>query len=228
MWKKWFWITEKKGNNAFSYERRGEHPTIFVTPRKEGILDDLKVGKEIVFQEADEQGNIKSYKGLQYLLKIKDKNIYIVDNHNHALYIWYHAYFQGQIQKWILLLHIDQHTDMNDNNIIIQNKNQDEIFKVTQKCTVGNFILPAVKEGLISEVIMLNTEDKVKEYDILRWPYILDIDIDFWHPKMGIDKWKINKKVRELIGKASLVTIATSPYFMDQEKAIQIVKKLFQ
>lgn len=54
--------------------------------------------------------------------------------------------------------------------------------------------------------------------------YIIDIDIDF-----RVDKEITEEEIgiiRELIQKAQLVTIATSPYFIDQNKAIIIIKKI--
>jgi len=61
----------------------------------------------------------------------------------------------------------------------------------------------------------------------LQSDFILDIDIDFRHPDMNIEKYQETiDKTRELISKAKLVTIATSPFFIDQNLAIQITKEL--
>lgn len=226
MWKEWFWITENKGNNSFSYEKRGASPKIFVAPRKEWTMADLKVWNTPVFEEVNENWKIISCKWLVSLLKIKDKNIYIVDNHNLALYAWYQWLFQWIINKGIQLLHIDQHTDMNKNEYTIGEETEEEIYHFThEKCNVGNFIQPAITSWLLSEVIMINTEQKLATYTIPKTPYILDIDIDFRDPKMWINE-EIIFKVKKLIEHASLVSIATSPYFMDQNQAIEIVKKL--
>jgi len=57
--------------------------------------------------------------------------------------------------------------------------------------------------------------------------YILDIDIDFWAPEMGIAEWdRTIQKTRQLIAGASVVTIATSPCFIEQDRAVEIVKLL--
>ena len=57
--------------------------------------------------------------------------------------------------------------------------------------------------------------------------YILDIDIDFWAPEMGIEEFdRTIQKTRQLIAGASMVTIATSPCFIDQERAVEIVAML--
>ncbi len=55
----------------------------------------------------------------------------------------------------------------------------------------------------------------------------LDIDLDFWAPGMGTDLEKTIPLVRSLIREASLVTIATSPYFLDQTRALELLNLLF-
>jgi predicted metal-dependent RNase len=74
---------------------------------------------------------------------------------------------------------------MNENNITIKEETQEELCNITNKtCNVGDFILPAITSGLISEVIMVNTENKLTTYSIPTIPYLLDIDVDFWDSKM--------------------------------------------
>ncbi len=56
---------------------------------------------------------------------------------------------------------------------------------------------------------------------------LLDIDLDFRAPEMSIGQYEESiEKTRELIAEASLVTIATSPYFLDQSKALEILQDL--
>jgi len=57
---------------------------------------------------------------------------------------------------------------------------------------------------------------------------ILDIDLDFRAPEMSIEKYEETiKKTRALMEEASLITIATSPYFLDQNIALKILHDLF-
>jgi len=58
--------------------------------------------------------------------------------------------------------------------------------------------------------------------------YILDIDMDFREKKSDQEIKEDFEVVRKLIQNACLVTIATSPYFLDQETAIKLVKKLLK
>jgi hypothetical protein len=56
---------------------------------------------------------------------------------------------------------------------------------------------------------------------------ILDIDIDFRAPEMSIEKLEKTISItRQLIQEADLVTIATSPLFIDQKYAIQLIQRL--
>ena len=72
-----FYIEKPTGNNIFSYEDR-ENKKIYVPKLIEGTLDDVSVGEEIVFNEIDEDIEIKA-KGLKNMViyKYKDKDIYI-------------------------------------------------------------------------------------------------------------------------------------------------------
>lgn len=83
-----FYIDKPTGNNIFSYEER-ENKKIYVPKLIEGSLDDVSIGEEIVFNEIDEDIEIKA-KGLKNMIiyKYQDKDVYIFDNHNHAFYFW--------------------------------------------------------------------------------------------------------------------------------------------
>lgn len=58
---------------------------------------------------------------------------------------------------------------------------------------------------------------------------ILDIDLDFRAPEMSIEGYKKTINItKNLIKNSRVVTIATSPYFLDQNIAIKIIKDLFK
>ena len=134
------------------------------------------------------------------------------------------------LQKGVKLVHIDQHSDMNANDFFLENETWEDVVSFTnEKCNVWNFILPALHSHLIDDIEQIRTEQKLLFYLGEHYPYILDIDLDFWDPKMGIQdyKWTLYK-VKKLMGNAILVTIATSPYFLDQEYAIDLAKSLLE
>lgn len=156
--------------------------------------------------------------------------IYLFDNHNHALYFWYCEYFADNLQKGTALLHIDQHSDMKDNPHHLDDGSLDQIFDfVQEQCNVGNFIRPALQTGLISEVVQVRSEYGLLHLPMPEGEFVLDIDLDFWAEEMGIEQLEATfKQIRKLISMAKVVTIATSPYFLDQEKAIQYLKSIFE
>lgn len=225
------------GNNTFVYDERKElfgKAEIIVPQLVEGTLDDVQLGDSIVFAEKiDEQ--LQTFTGLQYLVHLTWTNTYIMDNHNHALYCRYKELLAGSIKKWLPLIHIDQHSDMKEPVGRIDIEKEDNLHSIAQYtnevCTIADFIQPALQREFVSECIQLRTEYSLLVSDASqekysRW-YILDIDIDFWAPEMGIAEFdRTIYKTRELIAGASMVTIATSPCFMDQARAVEIVKLL--
>ena len=66
-----FYIEKPMGNNIFSYDER-ENKKIYVPKLIEGTLDDVLVGEEIVFNEIDEDIEIKA-KGLKNMFIYKYK-----------------------------------------------------------------------------------------------------------------------------------------------------------
>jgi hypothetical protein len=82
---------------------------------------------------------------------------------------------------------------------------------------------------LIEEIIQIRTETalhSIQKLDFANYNYILDIDIDFREAKKDVEK--DIQIIKNLINNVALVTIATSPYFIDQEEAIKITKKILE
>ena len=265
-----FQITENIGNNIFCFDKL-KNPKIYIpnlitvdsNEFKSNIEKYLKIWKNPVFRE-EKNWEIIEYKWLEKFIQINNstdkgkcpkdggickQTIYIVDNHNHALYFRYKEYFDWNIQKLSKLIHIDQHTDMNENKYSISTffdkgmypedggvckQNLKQIFNFTNKnCNVWNFIKPAVEEWLISKITQINTEYALLNNDLLlstkeRSGEVLDIDLDFRAPEMSIAKYqKTIDTTKKLIQNSRVVTIATSPYFLDQNLAIKLIKDLF-
>ncbi len=179
----------------------------YLTPIKKWTISDVKLGSHIVFEEIDEKWKLHQCKWLEHIVQI-DPNIVVVDNHDRALEFR---------PKWLPVIHIDQHTDMRPVS--------------KEWINVGNFLRYALDEWIISWVQQINTEYSLLNFDlkqIKKSDYILDIDLDFWHPDMSIENfYKTIEITQELIKKARFITIATSPYFMDQNLALSILKQLF-
>ncbi|MDR0282760.1 MAG: UPF0489 family protein [Candidatus Peribacteria bacterium] len=109
--------------------------------------------EHFAFAEKDKNGNIQYFHGLKNFLKFSPpchyNPVYIFDNHHHALSFRYLEYLRSK--KVCTLLHIDQHSDMQDNQFslpddLLETDRSHEIFQfVLECCTVGNFIQPALK-----------------------------------------------------------------------------------
>ena len=88
--------------------------------------------------------------------------IYILEEHNEAYLIWYYAIHEGLIKKCKnILLHIDQHADMDlpifNTSIRYRNDSLKEIQKFTyEELSISNFIVPAVYEGIFKTVYWAN------------------------------------------------------------------------
>jgi len=96
-------------------------------------------------------------------------------------------------------------------------------------CNVGNFLTSAKEAGIVKEIIQIRSEyalHTIGKLDFHKYNYILDIDGDFWDGKTDQEMKADFVIIRKLIKNSCLITIATSPYFMDQKQAIDIVQNL--
>lgn len=245
MYKNPIFIINPISNNAFSYTERKELWStceIYVPSLIQGTLTDLQLGSKICFEEVI-NGKIISCIWLKNFVQLDyhGKPIFIVDNHNHALSFRYnHRHSKlSQPSEPFNLIHIDQHSDMkpNGNRFPIPNLpagRQGSWFPIPEiedfvntKTNVGNFIPAAINSWIINEVIQIRTDTalhSILNFEFWILNFILDIDIDFREGK-EISQEEI-QTIRQLISHAEIVTIATSPYFIDQKQAIHIIKKI--
>jgi hypothetical protein len=102
---------------------------------------------------------------------------------------------------------------------------------------IASFIKPAKEIGLISEYEMVLTEYFLLQYEVSTIfnhfqpssSIIVDIDLDFRAPEMGSEYYyQTIKKVRQFIAlpEVSCVTIATSPTYIHQQRAIDILRDI--
>lgn len=225
-----FWITEPLGNNKFSYERRA-NKRIYVPPLKHGTLNDLRVGSRIAFSEIESGVEHNRY-GLKQMLSLPQagRDIFIFDNHNHAFAFWIAGVQARRFAAGQMLIHVDQHTDMREPDIYPEATPQQldlgQAFEYTNfTLNVGNFIKPALKLGIFSEVTMVDSSHGFEQQ--LRRPYILDLDMDIFSEEMAyISEHYKMERIASYIAGADFITIATSPYFMDQQTAIRKLKRL--
>ncbi len=230
---KGFYIPAPTGNNAFSFEIR-LNKRIYVAPLVEGTPADLRPGSRIAFSEV-EDGVEKNDVGLEKFIYYRHKNtdVFIFDNHNHAFFFWMAAYLQNELQPGAKLIHVDMHSDMYSPSApfalsLRRDFTLEEVFNYTQRIlTVSSFIKPALQMGFFTDVEIIDStlsfENVIPEH------YVLDIDMDIFAKEMDYIGYDVKMdKIRAYIERAEFITIATSPFFMNQEKAIQLVQKFFE
>ncbi len=180
--------------------------------------------------------------------------IYLFDNHNHAYFFWYLARKEGIIWDNNTLVHIDEHADTRDSQKYLMkpdSENLNKVFDFTNEVlNVGNYIIPAQKEWLIWNIIQIRNESNLKDYienrkgqthrsaptenvgvNLCVHPdndVILNLDLDFFQPNLNYINYNLKKKViQNAAKKAKIITVATSPFFINQEYAIKVFKDIF-
>lgn len=226
-----FYLDRPAGNNAFSYRQR-RHRRIYVPPLHRGDAADLAVGREVVFSEVEEgvERNLCGLASLLYLEKA-GKTFFIFDNHNHAFSFWVYGLNRGIFPAGLPLLHVDQHSDLREPARYLS-PDPDGKISLARACdytnyelNVGNFIHPALALGIFPEMWLVDSSSAFERpYDA---PYVLDIDVDIFAPEMDyIDPAYKLAKIREYIRGANFITIATSPFFIEQTLALKVVREL--
>ena len=233
MYKQATYLTGRKGNNAFSYDKRGPNPKLFIPAVVEGNIDDVQEGDEVVFADCDENGLLQECKGLKYFLKTRFDQVpvVIVDNHNHVFYFWYEALQEKLFQRGAVLVHVDQHKDARVPEVLFTGGDLPEVFRYTNEVlNVGNYIVPAQREGLIGDVQFVTSEMALEDEAYMNQTNkILNIDLDFFAPELDyIHFEKAKNFVLKHAKNAALITIATSPFFIEQTRAIHFLKALLQ
>ena len=225
-----FSIDTAVGNNAFSFLQRMDQ-SIYVAPLINGTLKELQESHHVSFSEIVE-GKEFNLSGLQYFLhwNFKDTEVFIFDNHNHAFFFWSYAVQKKIIGFGETLVHIDQHKDMRaPDRFISKNefKNLKRVFEyVNFELNVGNFIQPATHLTLFKSVEFIDSSQSF-ENDITG-QIVLDIDMDIFSKDLEyIDNSLKIEKIKKYIKQAKFITIATSPFFIEQSLAINKIKEIF-
>lgn len=176
------------------------------------------------------------HKSTEIWKKIWPQEIIIFDNHNHALYFWIDAVRRWIMGPWFDVIHIDEHSDLWDNPNELDLKkaieNEQYAWEFTNlSCNVGNYIQPALRSWLVKQVIRIENEYQIDEYMHYspRENTILNLDIDIFAPELDhIPDHKKIKIIKNLLKKVKYVTIATSPYFIEQWKAVENIVSILR
>ena len=233
-----FYLSKESTNSQIS----GCKNPLRVAPiKKVNSYWNLEIDYEhFAFAEKDKTWEIEYFHGLKKFLRIEKTDfppIFIFDNHNHAIVFRYNIVYNNKIKN-AELIHIDQHSDCRENenllNLIWDENELEKVFNFwNEKCNVGNFIPPAIECGMIGNQVQIRSTTALDNLEIDKnQNFILDIDLDFcldW-----IDRNRVNQKTVKLLKDkfdefwkhALWITIATSPYFLEQDLATDIVKIL--
>lgn len=111
----------------------------------------------------------------------------------------------------------------------------ENIFHYTQyTLNVGNFIIPAIHDTLLSSVIQLRSQSELDAYfqkntfSPNKKTCILDVDLDFFHPDLDYISYEQKKTcIRDIANHAGCITICTSPFFISQQRALKVLRDVF-
>ena len=201
------------GNTSFAEEGTALH----IAEICAGNQDDIRLGTKTAFLDANDSINECGID--KYIIGHTTNTgtpIFICDNHNVVLEAW-----QLLKKDCPTLAHIDQHRDN-------ATATQLDSLHHTRICDYIDF---AIKHNWIKKDIIsiIESGDLIKLPLIPAENKICNIDLDIFAPECTVlsDEEKI-----DIIYKAafncSLITIATSPGFIDQHRAIDIAKLLWQ
>ncbi len=141
------------------------------------------------------------------------------DTNSYAVFDWDNTSIQGDTQLNLFIYQIEN---------LVYKLNPQKFNEVIRKNVPTNNFKERYKnlDGEVLNAAKL-ANDIHKDYIFLYENYIFDIDLDFRAPEMGISNFEQTiKNTKNLISSAKMVTIATSPYFLDQKQALELIKLL--
>lgn len=235
MYKNSFYLTKNLWNNKLSFNKIKDKK-LFIPSLKDYDWN-IELTKEITFADVDFDDNLQICNWLQYFYKFNYQNIpmYLFDNHNHAFYFWYEEFFKNNLTNNSLLIHIDEHSDLREpENYFSWELTLENIFNYTNyELNVWNYILPAQKLWLIWDMIQIRNEYNLQNIDFekikkFKWNIILNIDLDFFQPELDYIDYNLKKEtILKLVPYANIITVSTSPFFINQDLAIKVFKDIF-
>ncbi len=235
---KGFYLNKEYANSKIS---NCKNPLRVAPIKKINNYEILEIDYEhFAFAEKNQTWKIEYFHWLKNFLWIEKSTfppIFIFDNHNHAITFRYNIIYSNNLKN-LELIHIDQHSDNRENkNHLKLNWGKNELEKVfrfcNKKCNVWNFIPPAIESWIISKQTQIRSTTALENLTINKnQNFILDIDLDFcldWVNRNKITQETVNllkDKFKNFWKYTLCITIATSPYFLNQNLAIKIIEQL--
>lgn len=89
-----------------------------------------------------------------------------------------------------------------------------------------------MRSGIIDVILRIEDSIGMEKYaGYLKRPdesLILNLDLDFFAPELDYIDFEAKKQtILHFARQANLITVATSPFFIDQKRAIEMFKRVF-
>ncbi len=176
---------------------------------------DLNLSDKEVFTD-DHDGSI--HRGLKnsQLKFIDGKPVYLIDNHNKALYPFFEIF--NLVDEKLTVVHIDAHRD---DAIFPKDVEQiafGNLQKYLDETRVSDYLDVSTRGGLVNEIISITQSSEFEECEIPDEPYVLNLDIDIYGPEGSYVDTKLKTEViLKAWQNAEAVIFATSPGFILNE-----------
>ncbi len=183
----------------------------------------ITFSKEIAFID---DFNNKKYFGLKEyeLFFWKNKPVYIFDNHNFALFAFWEI---AQIIGPLTITHFDAHKDNAKFQYHPPQKlNRKNILNYTKHCRISDYLDLGQQTGLIKKIKYFTQSWDFKK-SLLDENFVLNLDIDIFGFESMIKEKIIKEKLTTALEKSDAIIIATSPGFIEQDKAKKYILELF-
>lgn len=227
---------------------------LFVTrPLRFGSVNDLElvdVSSDLYPDIPSPDYALKEY--IRTTFGEKEIPVYIFDDHNHALFAWNEALSEGKMEKGAKLVHFDDHLDgkrVGEKYKIPRDLKG--LAQMAQSIDHDFFIDPAIRSGLVDTVYWVwgyskdpkfDPGDKyeianitlgsshvgsVLEQELNSKLVIVDIDLDYFtYTKHEVEFELELKRMKEAMNKAGVITMAISPGFINEQRALELIKRL--
>ncbi|MGP1411004.1 MAG: hypothetical protein ACTTKD_04145 [Peptoanaerobacter stomatis] len=145
------------------------------------------------------------------------------------------------ISNFVENISLNENYDISKNDDTLFKNIIDDIFSYYDKITflytnyhlnVGNFIVPLINGGFIEDITIVDSLYSIDNISKELYNYnsiVLDIDLDFFSKDMDYidDELKIDA-IAKCYERADVVTICTSPYFIEFERAEKYLYKILE
>jgi uncharacterized protein YxeA len=192
-------------------------------------VDDLGVSTGVL--EYDGETDV-----LENYILDKSRDVFVVDDHNHALAGWTAALYEGLFHSKPTLIHVDYHEDSakppEDFNTSLSTDFQ-TLEQQVHLLEIDEFVEAGKTWDLYDEVVNIGVQSHYSDLDqdLYRMEkaskhsdeVILDVDLDAYNKHALTEDFDL--RLADAVSKSEFTSFATSPgYVQDQEEIIEKIK----